>query len=152
MRIAVRIPRMVRDTRGAEIIEFALAFPLLMVVLAGILDMGFLFNNYQTLTNAAREGARMAVVPGSTEEAVIDRVNLYLEADGMNPAAADTKVTPVVIDVPGGAMSGVRVVVSYPYNYMILGPIAQLVQGSASFDTVTLTASSTMRAEIAAGL
>jgi Flp pilus assembly protein TadG len=148
----VRVCRLVRDAGGSEVVEFAFVLPILLLIMAGILDMGFLFNNYQTLTNAAREGARMAAVPGWVEKDVKGRVNLYLQADGMNPAAAVTTVTPVQIEVPGGAMTGVRVVVSYPYNYRVLGPIAKLVEPSASFETVTLTASATMRTEIAAGL
>ena len=151
MRVA-RIRRFVEDTRGAEVVEFALVLPILLFVLAGILDMGFLFNNYQTLTNAAREGARVAVLPGFAEADVTDRVRQYVQADGMNPAAVDTTVTPVQIDVPGGSINGVQVVVTYPYNYMVLGPIARLVQANETFDTVTLTAAATMRTEIAAGL
>jgi len=56
-----------RSAKGAELIEFALVLPVLLVVLGGILDMGFLFNNYAVITNAAREGARMAAVPGWVE-------------------------------------------------------------------------------------
>ena len=141
-----------RDARGAEILEFAVVLPLLLFVLAGIIDMGLLFNNYETLTNAAREGARMAAVPGWIEDDVKARVKLYLQADGMDTTAVVTTVTPVAINVPGGVVSGVKVGVSYPYKYLILGPIAQLVQTKATFNEVMLTASTTMRSEIAAGL
>ena len=47
-------------------IEFALIFPLLLLVILGIVDFGFLFQRYEVLTNATREGARMAVLPGYT--------------------------------------------------------------------------------------
>jgi Flp pilus assembly protein TadG len=141
-----------KDARGSEVVEMALMLPILMAVLAGIVDMGFLFNNYQTLTNAAREGARMAAVPGWREIDVDDRVKDYLAADGMNTAAVLTTVTPVAIDVPGGTMNGVKVVVSYPYNYMILGPLMQLIAPASSFTQVTLAAAATMRTEVAAGL
>ena len=146
-----RLAGAARDCRGAEVIEFALALPVLLIVVAGILDMGFLLNNYQTLTNAAREGARMAAVPGWVEKDVKDRVSLYLQSDGMDSGAVDTKVTPVQIAVPGGSMNGVRVVVSYPYNYMMLGAVAHLFQGQTS-NAITLKAAATMRSEIAAGL
>jgi Flp pilus assembly protein TadG len=138
-----------RDTRGTEAVEFALVLPILMLVVAGIFDMGFLFNNYQTLTNAAREGARVAVVPGWAQTDVEDRVKQYLQADGMNPDAAQIDVTGVQINVGGAPISAVKVVVSYPYNYMVLGPIAGVLQGGGTFDVVTLTAASTMRTEIA---
>ena len=147
-----RAAALVHEASGAELVEFALALPMLLFLVAGIFDMGFLFNNYETLTNAAREGARVAVVPGWSETDVEDRVKQYLQADGMNPDAAETTTTPVEIELPGGSVSGVKVIVSYPFNYMVLGPIAQLVQAGPTFDTVTLTAAATMRTEIAAGL
>jgi Flp pilus assembly protein TadG len=142
----------IRDTRGSEIVEMAFVLPMLLFLMGGILDMGFLFNRYETLTNAAREGARMAAIPGAAEGDVKARVNSYLTAAGIDTAAVTTSVTPVVITVGAGTMNGVKVVVSYPYKYMLLGPMAQLVQASTSFDAVTLTASATMRSEIAAGL
>ena len=49
--------------KGAELIEFALVFPLLLLVMFGIMDFGLLFQRYETVTNAAREGARIAVLP-----------------------------------------------------------------------------------------
>ena len=50
--------------RGAALVEFALAVPLLLVVIAGIVDFGFVFQRYEVITNAAREGARLASLPG----------------------------------------------------------------------------------------
>src|ERR671937_3089160 len=73
-----------RCDQGAELVEFALVFPLIMLVLAGILDMGFLFKNYQVVTNAAREGARMASLPGWSEADVKSRVKDYLNAGGLS--------------------------------------------------------------------
>ena len=53
--------------RGAELVEFALVFPMLLLVMLGIMDFGFLFQRYEVVTNAAREGARVAILPGYTE-------------------------------------------------------------------------------------
>ena len=41
-----------------------------LFVVLGIIDFGFLFQRYETVTNAAREGARMAVLPDYTEDDV----------------------------------------------------------------------------------
>jgi len=73
-----RVRDRLRVARGAELIEFALVLPVMLLILAGILDMGFLFNNYAVVTNAAREGARMAAVPGWAEADVKARVNKYI--------------------------------------------------------------------------
>lgn len=53
------------DESGAELIEFALALPLLLLVGLGVLDFGRLFQRYEVVTNAAREGARVGVLPGT---------------------------------------------------------------------------------------
>ena len=47
-----------------SLIEFALVFPMLLLVMLGIIDFGRLFQRYEVLTNAAREGTRVAVLPG----------------------------------------------------------------------------------------
>ena len=39
-------------------------FPTLLLVMLGIIDFGFLFQRYEVVTNAAREGARVAILPG----------------------------------------------------------------------------------------
>ncbi len=49
---------------GAELIEMALVLPILLLLVAGIMDFGFLFLRFEVVTNAAREGARVAVLPG----------------------------------------------------------------------------------------
>jgi Flp pilus assembly protein TadG len=48
------------DATGSQIVEFAIALPLLMVLVVGIFDFGSAFNVKQKIVNAAREGARVA--------------------------------------------------------------------------------------------
>src|ERR1700676_4085557 len=52
--------RMWRDTRGAELLEMAFMLPFLCVLLIGTIWMGRAFNIWETLSRAAREGARVA--------------------------------------------------------------------------------------------
>ena len=42
---------------GAELIEFAIVAPILLLLIAGIVDFGMMFRTYEAVTNAAREGA-----------------------------------------------------------------------------------------------
>jgi Flp pilus assembly protein TadG len=51
--------------KGAEIVEFALIFATLMMLMLGIVEFARAYNVYQTITRAAREGARMAALPTS---------------------------------------------------------------------------------------
>ena len=50
----------------------------------GIMDFGLLFQRYETVTNAAREGARVAVLPGYAQADVQARVTQYLAAAGLD--------------------------------------------------------------------
>lgn len=139
-----------RSESGAEFVEFALAFPLLMLVVMGIIDFGLLFQQYEVLTNAAREGARVAVLPSYTAADAQARVDQYI-AQGMlaTGGTVSTNVDPPVNVVIGGkCMSTVTVTVSYPHNYLFLSGIAAYF--GSSFGTRTLNASSTMRTEVPA--
>ena len=59
-----RKKRNAEGERGSELIEFALVFPLLLMVVLAIVDFGFMFQRYEVVTNAEREGARIAVLAG----------------------------------------------------------------------------------------
>lgn len=52
--------------RGQAMVEFALVIPIFMLVLSGILDFGFALFSRMTVINAAREGARAAVMVSDT--------------------------------------------------------------------------------------
>ena len=74
--VVVRLPARVRSQAGAELVEFALVLPILLLVFAGIVDFGLLLQRQQVVTNAAREGARLAVLSGLSRMAdVQDRAS-----------------------------------------------------------------------------
>lgn len=50
------------DDRGAVIVEFALIAPILILLVAGTIQFGIMYSQYQVLQGAAREGARCAAV------------------------------------------------------------------------------------------
>lgn len=54
--------RFLKSEKGQAMVEFALVLPLLLILLCGIIDFGWLYYNQITLNNAAREGARYAVI------------------------------------------------------------------------------------------
>jgi Flp pilus assembly protein TadG len=56
-----------RAPRGAQLVEFALVLPFLLVLLTGVLDFATAYNTRQKLNNAAREGARLGVVQGMAD-------------------------------------------------------------------------------------
>lgn len=141
--------RLAGNERGNALIEFAFVLPILLLVLFGLFDFGFLFQRYEVVTNAAREGARIGVLPGYATADVQARVNGYLTASGLTGTATTTVTTVTITPGAAPAFSGIRVLVSYPHTYSFIGGIASLFGGS--FGTTSLTASATMRSEVAAG-
>jgi Flp pilus assembly protein TadG len=148
-----------RSERGAELIEFALIFPLLLLVLLGIIDFGFLFQRYEVLTNATREGARMAVLPNYSDDDIRRRICDFLITGGVattgcpgttptNPAVTITSPT---IALGGGKppIQVRRVQLAYNHNFMFIGPIVALMGGSWT-NAKTITTAATMRTELQA--
>ena len=60
-----RTLRMATGDSGAELLEFAVVVPILLMLLLGIVWIGRAYNVYATITRAAREGARYAALPNS---------------------------------------------------------------------------------------
>jgi hypothetical protein len=55
-------PKMtIRDQKGAAVVEFAIVLPLLVLLIAGIIEFSLLLYNKQVITNASREGAREGI-------------------------------------------------------------------------------------------
>jgi hypothetical protein len=146
---AVRLPNRWRQERGAELVEFALVLPLMLLVLLGILDMGLLFQRYHVLTNAAREGARLAVLPGYADEDVETRVTQFLTAGGLTEAPTTTVGAPEFIDVGGQCIVLRPVTVEYPFTYSAVGTLAGYF--GSGFSRSGLKATASMRSELAAG-
>lgn len=70
-------PKLCREEKGAEMVEFALIFAGLMMLMLGIVSFARAYNVYQTITRAAREGARVAVLPTSVHDG-----NTYIDKNG----------------------------------------------------------------------
>lgn len=66
------VKRIKKNERGAAIVEFALVLPLLLVLVIGLIEFGWIFNGWIILTGAAREGARAAI---TNPDAAIEMVN-----------------------------------------------------------------------------
>lgn len=138
-------PRWASD-RGAELIEMVVVLPLLLLMMFGIIDFGFMFQRYVVLTNAAMEGARVGVLPGYSAADAQDRATTYASTGGI-PGTVTAVATPVSLaDSAGGTWPGLEVTVTYPYSYQFIGPIVSMFGGN--FTSVTLTARSTMRRQI----
>jgi Flp pilus assembly protein TadG len=133
--------------RGAELVEFALVLPLLLIIIMGIIDFGLAFQRYEIITNAAREGARLGSLQASYSVSDIQaRVNQYCVAaqlPGGCPTGSVAVNQAVTIPVGANVLPGVSVTVTYQHQFAFLGPVLSLINGSLG--SVNLRAVSTMR-------
>lgn len=137
--------------RGQALVETALTLPLLLLISVGIFEFGRAFETWQIVTNAAREGARMASLPGADTTLVENRVQTYLsDAKLVNASTTSVVVTPnSKIQLSNGTeVSASTVTVNYPFQFMVLNPIAKLVvKSSTAGQDITMSASAQMRNE-----
>lgn len=144
MVVAVKRRLLTADT-GQSLAEFALLLPILMGVVIGIFEFGRAWNVDQVLTNAGREGARLAVIPTSSEDDVIATVE-----DALTNAALDPSLASIDIEGMGdGYGTPTSVAIAYPFEFTFLGPIMAFL-GDGEGETpgaITLNSQITMRNE-----
>lgn len=132
------------------LIETAFVLPLMLLVCVGIFEFGRVYQAWQVVTNASREGARIAVLPGMDDTKVTDRVRQYLEAGALDKASTTNVVITrnTTVSIGTGTATASRVRVEYPFEFMVLQPVAELVvKDSTVGGAFTLVASTTMRNE-----
>lgn len=126
--------------RGAAAVEFALLLPLLLLLVFGIIDFGRALNAQITLTQAAREGARLAAL-GDADANVVSGTRAA--ATGLGPVGVTVNSCPV------GAGTGVNAVVQTSYPFTFVTPISAIASlfGRGFGPTMTLTAQGVMPCE-----
>jgi Flp pilus assembly protein TadG len=134
MRLHIR-----KRQEGQALVEFTIVATLLILLLLGIAQFGIVWNNYVSVTQAAREGARRAVVKGSEGQAAMVQHGTdgaRTSAPSLNQALMGVSVT-----APSGSWAQgepIKVTVTYPYKVDLLG---------FAFKQGTLSSSTTMRRE-----
>lgn len=123
-----------RTERGAAMVEFAILLPLLLLVIAGIVDLGRAFFTEVALTNAAREGARAAAISTATPADV--QVRAQASAPGLTVTTAATLCS--------GAGGDATVTASNAFTWVALGPVFNLFPGSPALPP-TLSSTAVMR-------
>ena len=122
--------------RGAAAVELALLLPVLLLLVFGIIDLGRALNAQITLTQAAREGARLAA---------LSQANVVSRTQAAATGLSGVTVTVTACPSGGGSTSDATVQVSYPFTFVTpLGAIARLFGGSGPGSSLTLTATGVM--------
>ena len=106
-------------------VEFTLVFPVLAILLFGVIQFGIAFNNYLAVTDAVRAGARQgAVARFLTPSQRVPTVESKVRSSANNLTQSKLKVfvTPSSNWDPG---SDVTVRATYPYSISLLGVVVK---------------------------
>ena len=118
--------------RGAVALELAILSVILIMFVIGMIELGRVIMVHQVLVNAAREGARRAVVPEATETQVYDIVDGYMSSAGIGGHTAQTNLAAV------GSHEQVTVTVSVEHSQISWG-FAWIFSGDTTFsETVNM--------------
>lgn len=127
--------RNLKNQRGAALLETAVTLPLILLVSVAIFEFGRAYQTWQVLTNAAREGARVAVLFDKTDTDVSDTVQAYMTSGKL----IETPSISVNRNMTLGANSVSEVTVNYPFKFIVLNPVIQLVTKGSTTGKAPLT-------------
>jgi len=108
------IRRLRKSENGQALVEMALVLPLFFLLLFGVIEMGRVGYAYITVSNAAREGGRIATI-GGTDLAI--NSSIKNAAVSLDPASLTITITPSQSQRQSG--QGVTIQVSYPVQLVI---------------------------------
>jgi len=136
-----------RSQKGAALIEAAVTIPMILLISVGIFEFGRAYQTWEVLTNASREGARLACLEGPTDADVRTRVNAYLTGGGLATLPDGNIVVSRAVTL--GTSTGSRVQVNYPFQFMVLNPVVRLIVPSdkTTGAPITIAAATVMRNE-----
>src|SRR5262245_60557877 len=134
--------RLIKNERGAAMLEAAVTIPLILLIAVGIFEFGRAYQTWQVVTNAAREGARVAVINGTTDDQVREAVRSYMSVGQLSHAA--TAPIDVVRNAPFGGPTSTwtasSITISYPFEFIMLNPVVRLVvPGSTTGAPITMS-------------
>jgi Flp pilus assembly protein TadG len=142
-----RFRSQVRSQEGAALLETAIVLPIILVVCVGIFEFGRAYQTWQVLTNAAREGARAAIITGTTDAQVTTRVRNYMQGGALpNYSTANVTITHNVALT--GADTATKVQIDYPFQFIVLQPVVRLIVRTATTGApITMHSTALMRNE-----
>ena len=114
-----------KNERGAALLETAITIPIILLISVGIFEFGRAYQTWQVLTNAAREGARIAILADKTDTDVQTVVRDYMKNGGL-PMYSSASIT-IERTVPIGPDNASRITVGYPFQFMVLNGVIRLV-------------------------
>jgi Flp pilus assembly protein TadG len=121
--------------RGAAAVEFAIVLPLLIVLVFGIVQFATAYNRVQGLHAAAREGARLASLPQTTQGDISARVTSSLVGVALNGSPTITVNPPATRPCQGRSGQTVTVTVTAvtSLDIPLWGSVSKTLTGKGQF-------------------
>lgn len=116
-----------RTARGQGLLEFALVLPLLMLFVFGLFDLGYAVFLNNTISNAAREGARVGIIKTNTDTAIQTRV-----------LASTPGITPQVTIQPAIRSYNSPITVTVTYTYTPMTPVVGNLAGNVVLSSTSV--------------
>jgi len=132
--------------RAQSLVEFAFILPIFLLIVMATIDFAWGLNAYITITNSAREGARLAVTLGPTDPDTVSIVQDYV-ADRSSGLVEGSDVS-VNYPIDAASQNPVEVTAEYDYEYITpVGKLLSLLSGGSIEDPLHMSSTSTMKVE-----
>ena len=143
---------LLKNDRGQALVEFALTLPMLLVVMFMVTEFGRALYQYNLLSQATREGARVGVVSAESDASTDGeaRIDDFLTGTGIDPSDLTTKTVTVVDDYNGTGTKVVVATIEMPFQWILQGDMptnAGVVASNVSPGGIVLHAETVMKAE-----
>ena len=125
-----------KNEKGQSMVEFALVIPVLLLIVIGIIEFGFMFSSYLTLTNASREAVRYISLGGDDVGAILRANNVAVNTD-------PNRMVVTISPTSSNRDRGDSVTVEINYDYDFLTPFMDVLLGN----NFNLKVKATMRVE-----
>lgn len=133
--------RALSDQQGQSLVEMAILMVVLLLIMAGVLDLGRMYFTYLALQNAAGEGAAYGAINpewvDSSDNADPNNIT-YRVRNESTGNLIDWSSTNIVVDVPT-VEGGEPITVTVTYVFEVITPVMQAITG----ETITLGARDT---------
>jgi Flp pilus assembly protein TadG len=146
-RLIPRFSRLRETEAGQSLVEFTMILPVFLLMLFAMVDFGRGFYTWLVVTNAAREGARMAAVQNDAATVNGRIYDSFCTSYPSDCSLDPTQLTITKTNIQGARGTPVVIDLSFNFQYVTpVGAILNLVSGG-TLATPTITAHSSMRLE-----
>lgn len=129
-----------KSLRGQTMIEFALLFPIFLLLILGFFDLGRAVFYYSSLTNAVRETTRYAIVHSDRSEVTLRGMVLDKYAFAIDPDEILIDINYLNLTEPTGPDTNISIKATYTFD-----PVTPFIERLTCCGGITLVAQSTMR-------